>query len=841
MPTSTLGVDATRGTRRRAAGPKGGSGGLHRTLTLANLRTHSRRMISAGIAIVLGICFITTTLLLSSTVSSAIEDNITADLGSRAAVVENPRGNVSDQTFAAIKATDGVTGVTPLSTAFIRIGNPARFEQAGTSNAPGYGTLEKGRWPTKPGEVALAKSAATAHRLEIGSRTTVVGAGGADDDEDTRTAASATKIVGIVDTSEAPQRASVFAVNSDLASWRGTPGYDRVLVDGSNPESVKALLSKEVGPSYDVRTGSEQAAVDVDEALGDANILTMMLLAFAAVAMFVAIMVIGNTFSILLAQRTREMALLRCVGATRRQVLRSVIVESAVLGVVASVVGVLSGLVLGRIAVAGISTADIGVPIDSMVITPVALVAPLLVGIAVTMLAALRPAIRATRVLPLAALRPDLPEAVVSKASAVRIGSAATLLVVGAALMAFGATAPAVAAAIGGGMVSFVGVLLAAPMLVPALARGFAPLARRIGGVPGQLAVDNVARNPRRTAATTSALLVGVALIVAMAVAAATGRATVDAELDQRSPVDVTVTATEGALGAEVEPAIAAVQGVTAAVPVRGASIDVGGSRQKVLAIDPSAAAQVVRSANTLAGLRTGVVVIPDDLAKKVSAREGGQVRVGAATYTAHLDQRDGPVLLTPADLQRAAPVSTLNAIWVRLQDGADVEEAVGEIGRVTSSYPSLSVDGGASQRVELKKQTDLILAIAVGLLAIAVLIALVGVANTLGLSVLERRRESGLLRALGLTKRQLRSTIAWEALLIAAIGAGLGVGLGALYGYVGATALLAEFTDTVVVSMPWVVMAAVAAVAMIAGMLASVLPARRAARVEPSTALAAD
>ena len=479
--------------------------------------------------------------------------------------------------------------------------------------------------------------------------------------------------------------------------------------------------------------------------------------------------------------------------------------------------------------------------IGGLSVSPRAVVVPLLAGLLVTVVAAVRPAYKATRVAPLAALRPEPPVVVTGRTGRVRLVIAGLLTLSGAALMAAGVVLPSAIAAVAGAMVSFLGVMLLAPVIVPAFARVLGRPLGRLAGTPGELAADNVARNTRRTAATSTALLVGVALISAMTVAAGTGKATVEKELDRRSPVDVTVAAASERLPGGVRDAVARVDGVVATATVTQANVSVGGSARKVVAIDPQAAAGVLRNDDTVGGLRSGVIVVPESIATGLHVQDGSQLRVGDLSLRVHTDGRDGSLLMTTSDLRRVARDAAAAEVWSRIADGADADRVMGDIGAATKRYDGLSVDGGATQRLELQKQTDVILLIVTGLLAVAVLIALVGVANTLGLSVLERTRESALLRALGLTRRQLRLTVLWEALLVGGAGALGGVILGLVYGMAGSLALLREFTDETVPAFSWTTLALVAVGAALAGVLASVLPARRAARIAPASGLASD
>jgi putative ABC transport system permease protein len=370
-------------------------------------------------------------------------------------------------------------------------------------------------------------------------------------------------------------------------------------------------------------------------------------------------------------------------------------------------------------------------------------------------------------------------------------------------------------------------------------------LAGRVGGVPGRLAAGNATRNPRRTAATATALLIGVTLTTAMVIGAASTRATATADLDAAFPADVVIGGGEP-LPASLLGRLAAIDGVRAGVALPSATLTgPDGQQWQVQGLDAAAARPVLRSTAALRPPVDGEVVLPVWLERTWSVSPGSRVTLSAGSNSrelrvvegAHIDQP----LVAPADLAALAPGARLGSIWLRL-DGDGTGDSPGTVDAVTAAVgttaPMAQVTGLASERAALDSVLNTLLLVVTGLLGVAVLIALIGVGNTLALSVVERRQENGLLRALGLTRGQLRGLLAWEAALVAGVASVLGVGLGGLYGIAGAASVLGN-QRVLVLSVPWLQVAALVVVATVAGLLASVLPARRAARTAPVAAIA--
>lgn len=472
--------------------------------------------------------------------------------------------------------------------------------------------------------------------------------------------------------------------------------------------------------------------------------------------------------------------------------------------------------------------------------SPVALLAPFGVGIVLTVLAALLPAVRATRTSPLAALRPETPPT--GRVRVVRVVLGVLGVGAGVGLLGWGVSQGDLTGGIAGGFLSFAGVLALGPVLVPLLVGAVRGLARVSVGAPGALAVENARRNPRRAAATTSALLIGVTLITMMTVGATIARTVSDEEISGQVPVDAVVSSAtgEGVTAAQVE-RLRTVPGIEATTVIHEIpEATIRGREETVVAmslVDPEVR-DVLRAPRLVEGLAPGVVLLDPTTAANAGVVDGGTVTVPWGRATARVAKVGAPV----------APVSDVSGrqgravVWLRMADDADPDEVSNALNRAAADEGGLQVSSPAAARAELDRAVDAVLLVTIALLAVAVLIALVGVGNTLGLSVIERTRESALLRALGLTGRQLRGMLAVEAAVLSAVAVVLGVAMGIGYGWAGIATLFADIADDgVPLVVPWARIALVAAVAIVAGLLASVLPARHAARVAPAAALAGE
>ncbi|WP_419706952.1 ABC transporter permease [Promicromonospora sp. NFX87] len=857
-------------------------------LTLGQMRRSVGRLTAAGVAILISTAFVTVTLLAGGVIQGTTHDMVAAQYAKADVVV----ATADDSSFttddvSAVSAVDGVATVQPLTSWFgdLRNGGKGGYQTfAPVPEDPRLSPLEvtDGAWPAADGEVALTSN--LAERLEVGLgdtvtlKRTVYPEGWAESQADDPAAElgepeDVTETLTVTGLAADPYGAySVYGgaaavPAATLDAWNAVEPYpnpvtellvalDAPLDGGSVPGPLAESLDAAAGGadrSVTVDTTEEVATERAAAQTGGQDLVFLVfVMTFAAIALLIAAMVITNTFQVLVAQRTRTLALLRCIGAGTGQLYRSVLLEAAILGLVASAVGILTGGVLAQVALMVAPAFDLGVPLPAT-ITPTwqAVVLPLAVGAGVTVLAALAPARSATRVAPLAALRP-------SDAPTLRARSGRTRLVIsllalvggfaalggGVALGMNGGTQFGLVAAVGGGALAFFGVVLSAVLWLPRVAALLGSLVARTGPA-ARLAVANTLRNPRRTAATSTALLIGVTLVTMMSTGAASARMSADSLLDEQFPYDVSVSASAPEYVEGLHDAVADTPGIADTALVTSATVTVGESEDStVVAADPAELAAVVNVPEEAKRLTEGSILLSQGTADEMSLDAGDPVTVsgddGSVDLTVVITTADAlNRTITAADLGRVnVPAeNTTTDIWAHISGGeattvlADVQDAVAQVDG------GAFVMGPAAQAAQFRQVVDVILGIVVGLLAVAVVIALIGVTNTLSLSVIERTRESATLRAIGLSKEQLRGMLAVEGVLIAGVGAVLGIVLGLVFGWAGAATALSVMGD-VRYAVPWADLGIVLAVALIAGLLASVLPARAAARTSPVAAL---
>ncbi len=826
-----------------------------RRMILSALRGHAGRYVAGGLAIMLGVAFVATALMVLSSAQAAMAQAAGAQYARADLVVTNAAGPITPAVVDRLARLDGVAGAAGLVDSAVRVTYPdsSRPTFASVSGLPAdpsfrWHQVDTGRLPSGPSQVAIPRDLARDRGLKVGSVLRIHSEKGP---------ARAVRVVGVVSGGSLLDSSSLVADDRAIAAWSGSVSYGEVLVrttPGADQAAVTERLRQDVRGAT-VQTAAQRTDNQVASFTNGVDVLGGFLLGFAGIAVFVATLVVANTFTILLAQRTRELALLRCVGALRRQIFGSVVVESLLLGLVASVAGIAVGAGLAGLAVVLLGRSPLGIPTGGLVVTPAGIVVPLVVGLVTTVLAALAPARRATRVSPLAALRPELAAGARSRAGIIRTVLAVLCVLAGAAAL-FGAMTltsflMALAIGIGGGLLSFVGILLGAPLLVPALVRLLGSLTGWLGGPPARLAVGNAVRNPRRTAATAAALLVGVTLIAMMSVGAASVQKSFHASLDSRYPLDLSVDVSTGALPDAVVKGVPRVEGVSRTATLAGAQVRLAAAghpgrsiETNVSAVDPSAADRVMHNPSLLSGLGDRTAIIGPSTANSIGVRNGERLVLGAGKSRVELRARVvgndvlPQVLVSSADLARVAPKAPVTAVWARVADTADGTHVVSRAQEVVGNDNTVHLGGAAPERAVYDKVLNVLLLVATGLLAVAVVIALVGVGNTLSLSVLERTREQAMLRALGLTKGQLRAMLAGEALLIAAAAVVAGLVLGTAYGFAGTRLLMGEVTSHVELGIPVARLVLVAGVALAAGLAASVLPARRAVRVPPAAAI---
>ena len=614
---------------------------------------------------------------------------------------------------------------------------------------------------------------------------------------------------------------------------------------------------------------------------GGTDVLTWILSAFAGIALVVTVLVVANTFSVILSQRTRELALLRTLGARRSQIRRMVLGEAIIVGLL----GGLAGLVLGTGVVAGgvwLIQTLFGLSYVTFGFTWAAVIIGISVGLLATMLAAMRPALAATKVSPLAALRPAETITLRSKVGITRVVIGSLLVVLGASALLYSVLPKATDAssfglsfgmAFLGGLASFVGVLVLGTLLIPWAVRQLSrPFSKNL---PGRLAGLNALRHPARTSAIGTALLLGVTLVSLMLAGATSARSTINSQLAQQYPVDLIIYGEDSsALARDTQQAVADVSGVTATAYVKPVALTEGcaethDSQRRSTDPSPKCAYVVASSEKDLTRTSTDGARVPargsiavgkfalgqadqKDLPARIRLTDGnghtsdvpidaaatapaGQLLMSDETRQKIGFQAQLETSKVPEKIRRAA---TAPQLWIKADASASVGPLMSQIA-TAAKVDQNNLSGALPTRQATSQVIDTLLMVVSALLAIAVIIALIGVSNTLSLSVTERTRENSLLRALGLTKKQLRRMLALEAALIAAAATVLGITLGTAYGLAGARAATSSISSGFVPDLPWLWLAIVIAASVGAAVLASVWPARRATRLSPVEGLA--
>ena len=650
------------------------------------------------------------------------------------------------------------------------------------------------------------------------------------------------------------------AATAATGGWRlgDTLGVDLRGVPGVRPEVLRDRIACLLPPGrLEAVTAAALAARQADQVQGYVNGLGAVLVVFAAVALLVGGFIIWNTFTALVASRTRQVALLRLLGATRRQVLGSVLGEAAVVGLVAAAGGVAAGVGAAVGLKALLRGLGNTLPPAGLVLAPWTVLVGLGVGALVTMAAALAPARRASQVAPLQAVReaawsPTRPAGRLQTAVGLAVAaSGAAAIAAGLALHARSTVVPGL-----GALALLVGLMTLGPVLAPLLGRVVGLPVTRLAGLVARLARDNVLRNPRRSAATMGALAVGLTLAAGTAVLAASATRSVHAAVQAASNADLYL---EGGLPLPVVARLAALPEVGVALPVDTGHVRVGGARIGVDGVDPQAADRMLNL-----GLRTGSV--------RALGRAGGGVLVSARLASDHgwhvgsivpvrftevgatrqlpvvgvfsADRLFGSEVILPISvMERYFPLNRGMADLVLVRAAPKISPATlrAAVQPVLAPHPDVTVrDRAAYQRERAGDLGDLggVLGLLTALVLLAVGIATLGIANTLALAVFERTREFGMLRAVGMTARQLAAMVRWESVIIAVSGALLGTTLGAGLGAALASAMTVQQAGTATIVLPARQLLVDLALASTAGLIAAAVPARRAARLSPLTAI---
>ncbi|MFB7666470.1 ABC transporter permease [Kitasatospora sp. NPDC056138] len=842
---------------------------------LRNVFAHRARLVMTALAITLGVAFVCGTLVFGETVTQALRGASAKNLKDVAVSVQaasrrNPDSEADDTRSTAltgeladkVRAVPGVTSVHPVvngtATLAAKDGRPLNADNNWQNLATNYAPdtpgsdrdsrfpVSAGRAPTAGTEMALDRRTAEKAGYHIGDSVRFATLGptltktlvGTVDTDDPRVTAGGS--LALFDTRTA-QQLFLQADRFDELAVGSAPGTD----DQELTSRIRALLPAE---GITVTSGAQLANEQAEQIAENTKELTRMLLAFAGTALFVGVFVIANTFTMLIAQRSRETALLRAVGASRRQVVRAVLTEAGLLGLGASAAGIALGIGIATALRPVLDASGAGLPDGPLVISTDALARSLLVGVGVTVLAAWLPSRKAAKVAPVEALTTvDLTP---PKRSMVLRNSLGSLLTgIGVLTMLYvstqenGADNNLKTAGLGS-VLTLTGTIVIAPLLSRPLIRLSGAFTTRLFGVSGKLAEENALRNPRRTAATASALMIGLTLITGLSVtgssmnaalkAAAVGGLTADYKVSNTGSAGL-----DPALGAKV----AEVPGVAESVPVASSNLGARGKFAALTGADPQRLGRVFDlrfSSGSLADIGPGKIALSDRLARSTGLSKGdtfqgtlghGHKKELTVVGVYQQTRTVGGAVGTMDDVLPYADGGKLDSILVKAAPGRNTGGLDQDIRNVLGNSPLLQVRNQEQLTKAQSGQIDAMLNMMYGLLGMTVVIGVFGVVNTLAMSAFERTREIGLLRAIGLDNRGVKQMVRLESVVISLFGAALGIGTGIFLAWACGSLTKSSLPQYEIV-LPWARLGLFLLLGLAVGVLAALWPARRAARL---------
>jgi putative ABC transport system permease protein len=773
----------------------------------------------------------------------------------------------SESLLGRVKSTKGVGavsgGVDDLATVFNKNGKRANKGGAPAllfSSSPKPFTpltYAQGRPPANANEVTLDESTARKNHLKVGDTVLIGG----------KLPAKRYRISGLARFGDVssfggatiavltlPEAQRISQKKGELDE------IDIAVAKGAKTRAVMATLRGELPRTVDVKTGAQDAKDQANDIQGGLSFLNTLLLAFAGVALFVGAFIIFNTFSITVAQRTTEFALLRTMGASRNQILRSVMLEALIIGLGASIVGLFAGILAAKGITALFKAFSIDLPSQGTVLLPRTVIVSLLVGTIVTIIAGLSPARRATRVPPIAAMRQEVPP--LGRVGRHRTGIAVVLTLLGLVLLVLGLFFASGAGAVLGLMALgtiavFIGVALVSNRLVPPIASAIGWPLEKFRGLAGRLARENAERNPSRTAVTAAALMIGLAIVTFVTVLGAGLRASINDTVDKSFAGDLVLTNKDGfsPIPADAGRAVAQVPGVAYMSPLKSSAGHARGvsGNTTVLGVDPRLFTKVWKPE-----IKKG----PKDVFDTLGPRDAVLVDNWADSHNFDLGERLTMVTPTARTIVFTVrgtvdnkgdvfnDVTTTNSTLVRefrqrddvvdllkVAPGEPVKTVQARIDKLLKTrFPIVRSQDQQQYKDDIAKQVNQILALVYALLSLSIIVSLFGIVNTLVLSIHERTREIGMMRAIGTSRRQVRRIVRYESIITSLMGGFLGVILGLLLGAMTTVALADQgFT----LQVPVANLIAFLVVSAIAGVLAAIPPARRAANLDVLKALA--
>ncbi|KAA0022773.1 ABC transporter permease [Antrihabitans cavernicola] len=830
-------------------------------VSLRNLAAHKVRLALTLLSVVLGTAFVAGSFVFTDTLQRTFDgifEGTAQGVDVRVSPQDAQSSGVPLDDVAKVAAIDGVRAVapsvggqvvllTPDGTAVQTGGAPS----IGESYLPPDKAVAKpdefvaGTPPTKAGEIALNSGGAEKAHLAVGDKTKVlVPARGLSD----------VTVTGIYDV--ASDTGGFIGVLFDDAQARQlfTDGQHAAYIDvAGNGVSQNVLRDriKAAFPDLKVQNGDEvraESKADIEKAL---SFINYFLLAFGAIALLVGTFIIYNTFSMIVAQRLRELALLRAVGASRQQVGRSVVLEALIVGLVGSALGLATGVALAYGLRSLLNVFDLGLPSGSLQVAPRTIVVGLLVGVVVTVISAYAPARRAAKIPPVEAMREEFASTGDSLRMRTIVGVVFGIVGVIAVVVGAQSTGGGAASTVGVGALALIfAVLLAAPALSRPIVGGLGAVIARPFGSVGKLARSNAVRNPRRTAATAFALTLGLMLVSAIGIFGSSAKASVDTLVDQGVKADYVLTGPQ-AIGVPIGAGAAArsVAGVQDSVALHPVLVKIGDDDATGAAVDGALnqafAYDITSGSDQVTG--NNMLVSETQSSEKnwklgdtvtMTTYDGKQVPTTVSGIYKD-NQILGKWVVSEQVYQQVTPAALMTdfVVLVKAKPGADIAAMRGDLEKATKQFVIVQVQDREQFKGTQGKQIDTLLGVLYGLLALAIVIAILGIINTLALSVVERRREIGMLRAVGMQRAQVRRTIYLESVLIAVFGAIVGVLLGLTLG----SGFIRTLRDQGLgqISVPWTQVIAMLIGSAVVGVLAALWPAVRAARTRPLEAIA--
>ena len=848
--------------------------------TIQSLLAHKIRLFTTALATALGVALMAGTLVLTATVTRTF-DNLFFDVykGTDAvvrgeAVFEAPE-NMGDQRprveaalVEKVRAVDGVRAAEGGVFGYARatgsdgeaLGNPEM-------GAPALGTawpatpelnpyrLTEGREPRADNEIVIDVQSSKDGKLSVGDTTTVL----------TQSAPQQMTIVGITKFGDAdsPGGATIVAFTPQAAQRlmiRDTTKFDDISVvaeDGVSEEQLTSRIRDVLPDGVEAITGEAITKESQDAVQEGMSFFTTFMMIFAIVALLVGGFMIFNTFSITVAQRTRENGLFRALGATKRQVLLAVILEALTVGVVASIVGILAGVGVAAGLKGLFSLIGMPLPAGGLVFGIDTVIVSLVAGIGITVVSAVSPARKAAKVAPVEAMHEGhVGSTGYGSKERVMVGSAVLTAGVAALFVGLYAEVGNALAVVGiGALLVFFGVAALGRTVSLPLSRFLGAPLPRLRGITGELARENAMRNPKRTAASASALMIGVALVGFITIFVSSAKASLDETLDRAFTADFIVNSGAGMWGG-VDPELAAkladLPEVKSATGIKAGSAVVNDTARLLFAVNPATAFDIV-DVDPIAGelqamTDPSTIAVHEDEAKDKGLSVGDTVPVtfkdtGRKYLRVALiygeEQPAGDYFIGTATHAANFADDFDMQVWVKSAEGVSTGAAMAAVEKVTAAYPGTDVLDQQGIRDANAAPLDQMLTMVYALLGLAIIIALMGIGNTLALSIFERTRELGLMRAVGMTRSQLRQSIRWESVIIALQGTVLGLLIGVFFGWVFVKAM--DEWNLTALRIPWSSLAVVVVLAAIAGMVAAILPSRRAAKLDILRAVVSD